>query len=171
MRPLILSGGPAAGKTSGARALAEELGRAAFVDADDVRQLVVAGAATLWSGPEGMTQAVLAAHNVARLARDLVAAGFEVTVADFLVPETLAVYRSELAGCFVVQLSLSLEAARARATTRPVYLTEDEFELLHAMVAVPPAVDLVLPVDGMSEAEQRTAVRTAWLAASRAGAV
>ena len=52
MRPLILSGGPAAGKTTCGRILAASCSRAAYIDADDVRQLVVSGGRTLWSGKE-----------------------------------------------------------------------------------------------------------------------
>lgn len=51
-RPLVLTGGPAVGKTTTARPLAEALPRAAFIDVDDLRQLVVAGHET-W-GPQGM---------------------------------------------------------------------------------------------------------------------
>lgn len=47
MRPLLLSGGPAVGKSTCGRALATERNRAAFIDVDDIRQLVVAGDATL----------------------------------------------------------------------------------------------------------------------------
>jgi shikimate kinase len=42
MRPLILTGGPAVGKTTCGRALAVERDRAAYIDVDDIRQLIVA---------------------------------------------------------------------------------------------------------------------------------
>jgi dephospho-CoA kinase len=42
MRPLILTGGPAVGKTTFGRALAVERDRAAYIDMDDIRQLIVA---------------------------------------------------------------------------------------------------------------------------------
>src|SRR5215218_2816130 len=42
MRPLILTGGPAVGKTTRGRALAVERDRAASIDVDDIRQLIVA---------------------------------------------------------------------------------------------------------------------------------
>ena len=42
MRPLILTGGPAGGKTTRGRARAVERDRAAYIDVDDIRQLIVA---------------------------------------------------------------------------------------------------------------------------------
>ena len=179
LRPLVLSGGPAVGKTTCGRALARERGRAAYIDADDVRQLVVAGEATLWSGPErvlrlalgaapeGEAQHALAAHSIAAMATNLLAAGFEVVVADFVTARTLAILRAELAGCFVVHLGISLSGARERAGTRRVLLTKDEFELLHRMAAAPLDADLLLEVDGLRFDAQLDAIRSAWLAASR----
>lgn len=165
MRPLILSGGPAVGKTTCARALAAERERAAYIDGDDVRQLVVAGAATLWSGTEGTAQHELAARNTASLARNLAAAGFDVTASDIVTPAVLPVYRDQLPGCFVVHLAISIDDARERAATRPVCITDEEFELLHRMTSCPPAVDLVLDVTGMTLDAQVDRVRRAWSAA------
>lgn len=70
LRQLILSGGPAAGKTTCGRLLAAQRSRAAYIDADDVRLLVIAGTATLWSGKEGEAQHLLAAQNVAARLRN-----------------------------------------------------------------------------------------------------
>ena len=41
MRLLILTGGPAVGKATCGRALAVERDRAAYIDVDDIRQLIV----------------------------------------------------------------------------------------------------------------------------------
>ena len=166
MRPLVLSGGPAVGKSTCARHLAAERERGAFIDADDVRQLVVAGDATLWRGEQGRAQHVLAARNVAALARNLAEAGFVVTVADVVTAEALAVYRAELPDCVVVHLALPVREARERAATRTVYLTEDEFDLLHDTMASPPEVDVVLDVGGLTVAEQTDAIRRVWLASA-----
>lgn len=167
MRPLVLSGGPAVGKSTCGRRLAEERDRAAFIDADDIRQLVVAaGDATLWSGAEGLRQHVLAARNVAALARNLAHADFAVTIADVVTAEALAVYRAELPDCFVVQLALPVDEALERAATRRVYLTDDEFLFLHHLMAIPPDVDAVLDVSGLTIEEQTDAIRRVWLSAS-----
>lgn len=165
MRPLVLSGGPAVGKTTCGRALAATHDRAAYIDGDDIRQLVVTGAATLWSGPEGQAQHELAVRNTAALAGNLLADGFAVTASDVVTAEVLPVYREQLPSCFIVHLAISLDAARARAATRPVYITDEEFELLHRMTAAPPAVDLVIDVTGMTVEQQIRRVGDAWTAA------
>jgi predicted kinase len=167
MRPLILSGGPAVGKTTCGRALALTRERAAYIDGDDIRQLVVAGAATPWSGPEGRAQHELAVRNAAALAENLLADGFAVTASDLVTAEVLPVYREQLPGCFIVHLAISLDAARARAATRPVYITDDEFELLHRVMAAPPDVDLVIDVTDMTAEEQIERLRDAWAHAER----
>lgn len=165
LRPLVLTGGPAVGKSSCARALALAQPRAAVVDADDVRQLVVAGAAAPWQGPEGRAQLALGARNAAALARGFHAAGFAVVVADVVTPATAAIYRAELPGCLLVHLRIALAGARQRAATRPVHLTDEEFVLLHRWdTADPPRADVLLDVDGLSLAEQVTAVRARWRA-------
>lgn len=162
MRPLVLSGGPAAGKTTCGRLLAGERERAAYIDADDIRQLVVAGDATLWSGRAGEEQHRLATRNVCAVGRNFLGAGFDVVVSDFVTADTLPIYRSELPDCIVIQLRISLDEARGRARTRPVHLTEHEFDLLHDLVAVPPDADLLLDVDGMTEQRQIAAIRATW---------
>jgi len=45
--PLLLTGGPAVGKTVTARALAETTYRCAYLDVDDIRQLIKNGAPPL----------------------------------------------------------------------------------------------------------------------------
>lgn len=162
MRPLILSGGPAVGKSTCVRVLAGERDRCAAIDADDVRQLVVSGGRTLWSGRDGEEQFLLAARNVSALARNFRDADFDVAVADFVTASSLEIYRRELPGCFVVHLQISLAGARERATTRPVHLTDHEFELLHDMIATPPPADLVIDTERMSIEDQLSEIRNAW---------
>jgi hypothetical protein len=93
-----------------------------------------------------------------------------VTIADVVTTEALAVYRAELPDCVVVHLALSLPEARKRAATRPVYLTEDEFDLLHGLMASPPEVDVVLDIGGLTVDQQVDAIRREWIAASPQGA-
>jgi hypothetical protein len=122
---------------------------------------------TLWSGREGEEQHALAARNVCALGTNFRDAGFDVVIADYVTADILPIYRSELPDCFVVHLRISPEAAHKRARTRPVYLTDAEFDLLHERAAVPPEADLVLDVDGLSEQQQIDAIRVAWAKASR----
>jgi len=162
-RSLVLTGGPAVGKSTTGHALARRRPRAAFVDADDVRQLVVAGAQPLWHGPEGAAQHRLGAQNTTLLAASFVSAGFEVVVADVVTPSTAAVYRTGLPGCVIVHLVVTFAEARRRAATRPAWLTDDEFAFLHRSDNDDkPAVDRSLDVGSMSFAEQVDAIDDLW---------
>jgi len=77
--------------------------RCAFIDVDDIRQLVVAGAAAPWDGPEGQTQQRLGAVNACMLANNFVENTFDVLIVDVLTAETLVVYRSRLDRPLIVQ--------------------------------------------------------------------
>ncbi len=162
-RPLVLTGGPAVGKTVTGRALAASRPRAAFIDVDDVRQLVVAGGEPPWRGEEGRAQQTLGVLNAGCLARRFVGAGFDVVVVDVLTPRTAELYRRELRGCVVVHLVVSPREAARRAATRPAWLTADEFDALHrADRAAPPAADHRLDVTQLSAEEQVAAVERVW---------
>ncbi|TDE42612.1 hypothetical protein E1295_27495 [Nonomuraea mesophila] len=130
-RVLVLSGPPAAGKSTLGRRVASTPDRCAFIDVDDVRQLVLAGMAAPWDGAEGRRQRRLSAVNACGLAGNFVAAGMDVVIADALNEETLAVYRATLRDLLVVRLRVAYECARERAMGRPVHLTWDEFAMLH----------------------------------------
>lgn len=162
-RPLILTGGPAVGKTTCGRALAEEQHRAAYIDVDDIRQLIVAGHKAPWAGPDGRDQRALGARNACALATNFLQAQFDVTIADMLSSTTSRVYRDALPDCWIVHLKISLAGAHQRAATRTTHLTTDEFEALHrADAQAPPEADVVLQVDGLSLEEQLHAIRQAW---------
>lgn len=162
LRPLLLTGGPAAGKSSCGRRLALGRERCAYVDADDVRQLVVSGHVAPWQGDEGRVQHTLGARGVSTLARELLAADFEVVASDLVTDAVLEVYRERLPDCLVVHLTIGLEAARSRAATRPRWITDDEFDLLHGWAETPPAVDAVIRVDSLSVEEQVARIRAVW---------
>jgi hypothetical protein len=144
--------------------LASARERAAFIDVDDIRQLVVSGEAAPWSGPEGVRQNSLAALNTSALAQNLSSDGFDVVIADFVTAESLTVYRRQLPDCVVMHLAISFDEAARRATTRPVYITDDEFALLHARMENPPDADVVLHVDGLAVDEQTRAIAARWSA-------
>lgn len=164
-RPLILTGAAAVGKSTCARRLATLRPRAACIDVDDVRQLVVSGAAAPWEGEAGRAQLVLGASNACALARNVTAAGFEVVIADVVTAATAAVYRAALPQCLLVRLRISFAGAQARAATRPVYLSDQEFAWVHALDADdPPEADVVLDVDGWDVDRQVSAVAQIWAA-------
>lgn len=146
------------------RALAGGRLRCAFVDVDDVRQLVVAGAAAPWEGVEGQEQQRLGVTNACGLARNFVAVGIEVVVADVLTPETCDLYRHELPGCLIVHMTVSFPEALRRAASRKVWLTDDEFRMLHeADAANPPAADHRLQVDGLDVQSQTKKLERLWV--------
>lgn len=165
---LVLTGGPAVGKSATAAELAATQPRCAVVEVDDVRQLVRHGAAAPWEGEEGRRQQALGVRNACALARELTDAGIGVVVADVLTPDTAALYRRLLPRLVVVHLVARPEEVRRRAATRPVYLTEAEFVMLHAQdEREPPPADVRLDVTGLSLEVQARKVREAW----EAGAV
>jgi predicted kinase len=165
---LVLTGPPAVGKSTTARALAEARARCAVVDVDDVRRLVVSGGAAPWDGEEGRRQQHLGVRNACALAGRFVESGIEVVVADVLTPETLAVYRERLPGCLVVRLTVPLDEAWRRAATRAQWLTDEEFVALYeADAAAAPAADHVLDVRDLGLDAQAATVADLWARASR----
>ncbi len=64
----LLTGPPAAGKSTTARVLADAQPVAAMIDVDDIRQLVVAGHAAPWDGEAGLRQQRLGVENACDLA-------------------------------------------------------------------------------------------------------
>jgi predicted kinase len=162
-RPLILSGGPAVGKSVTARVLAQGREKCAFIDVDDVRQLVVAGGAAPWQGSDGRDQQRLGVANACALARNFVAAGFEVIVVDVLTPKTCDLYRRDLPECVVVHMTVTWPEAMRRAASRKVWLTDDEFRMLHESdSAHPPDSDYRISVDALTIQSQADEVEELW---------
>ena len=160
--PLLLTGGPAAGKTVTGRALAEATPRCAYIDVDDLRQLVKNGGAPPWAGEQGRAQHLLGVRNAAVLVENFTRDGFTVTMSDVIDAELLATYRRLVPALVVIRLLIDLPTARVRARTRPVYLTEDEFETLHRQQRTPLEVDHEVVVSSMTPEEQVAAVQAAW---------
>ena len=161
--PLLLTGGPAAGKSTTARRLASALPRAAVIDVDDVRQLIVAGHAAPWEGEEGVRQRRIGVENACDLARRFLLAKIDVVLSDVVDHDTLGLYRRLLPGVIVVKLQLSRAEARRRAAGRPVHITEREFDLLHAQdEAANLPVDQIVDVEHLALADQVEAVQRAW---------
>jgi predicted kinase len=161
--PLVLTGGPAVGKSTTARLVARRYARAAVIEVDDVRQLVVSGAAAPWDGAEGLAQQRLGVENACGLARGFHEHGFQVIIADVLTPETLQLYRQQLPRCLIVRLHVAPTEAHRRAGTRQVYLTAAEFDGLHAQDRDnPPPADHHLDVTGLTIEGQAAAVAALW---------
>jgi len=130
-RPLLLTGGPAAGKSTLATALAAGRARSARVDVDDVRQLVVRGHAAPWEGSDGARQQLLGVRNACALARNFLTEDIDVVIADVVSDRTVAAYRAQLPELRIIWLDLEPDEARRRAGTRPMHLSWAEFQTLH----------------------------------------
>ena len=170
MHPLLLTGPPAVGKSTTANALARSRPRAAVIDVDDIRHLVVSGHAAPWDGSEGRLQQRIGVENACDLTQRLHFVGVDVVLADVVSAETLGIYRERLPSLVIVKLRLPLAAARRRASSRPLYLTDQEFEDLHAADgSTDLRVDAVLDVEHLTPDEQTRALMQVWL--SRSGAV
>ncbi len=161
--PLLLTGGPAAGKSTTAQQLAVTRPRAAVIDVDDIRQLIVSGHAAPWEGAAGAWQQRLGVQNACDVARRFLGEGIEVVMADVLTTRTLQLYRSLLPRLLVVRLRLSLTEAQRRATLRPVHLTEREFENLHATQAATDPLVEVVDVERMDFRDQVDTVMRIWM--------
>lgn len=162
-RPLVLTGPPAVGKSSTGEELARQRSRAALIDVDDVRQLVLAGAEAPWRGEEGAAQALLGVVNACALARNFRTAGFDVVIADVLTPATAAAVHEHLPGALLMRRAVDLPEARTRAAARRVWLTDQKFaDLHHRDAAAPPPVEVTIDVTRMRMAEQLASVEALW---------
>lgn len=131
---LILTGPPAAGKTTLGPLLAKQLERCAVVDVDQVRAMLVQPHIAPWRGEAGMAQLRLGAHNACTLAQNFVAVGYSVVILDVLTDETAQLYRAQLAEHqpTIVLLLPSLAEVLHRNQVRGQWLTDAEVELLYA---------------------------------------
>lgn len=162
-RPLVLTGPPAIGKSATGYALALGRAQCAFVDVDDVRQLVVAGGAAPWRGPEGLRQQLLGVRNACALAREFAGAGIETVLADVLTTTTLKVYRENLQDCVVIRMTAPLSETSRRASTRPTWITQSEFHHLYeADTANPLSADYTLDVAQHDLERQVAEVEKIW---------
>jgi hypothetical protein len=130
---LILTGPPAAGKTTIGPLIAQQLERCAVVDVDLLRAMVVQPHIAPWRGADGQAQLQLGAHNACTLARNFVQAGFAVVILDVLTNTTAQIYRTllhDLAPTIVLLLP-TLATALQRNQTRGQWLTDDEVRLLY----------------------------------------
>jgi len=161
--PLVLTGAPGAGKTTTAARLAAGLARAAVIDVDDVRHMVISGHAAPWQGREGQAQQRLGVDNSCGLARRFAQHGVDVVIADVLTADTTALYRDLLPGCLIVRLHLTLHEAHRRAGMRTIDLTDEEFQSLHAQDRnQPPPANHHIEVTRMSLDQQVAAVAALW---------
>ncbi|MEM7126864.1 MAG: AAA family ATPase [Chloroflexota bacterium] len=130
---LILTGPPAAGKSTIGPLVAKQLDRCTVIDTDLVRLMVVQPHIAPWLGEEGRFQLHLGAKNSCMLARNFAEEGFHVVLLDVLTDESARIYRMNLADLThkIVLLMPSLDESLARNRARGQFLTDDEVELLY----------------------------------------
>ncbi len=97
MGVLILAGPPAVGHNAIGELICARRVRAALIDVDDVRYMQRVPYASPWEGAEGERQYKLGIRNACALARRFHADGSDVVLLGLAPPETLALYRAELA--------------------------------------------------------------------------
>ena len=118
-----------------------------------------------FAAPFDVYRSLNGVENAWDLARRYLRWGIDVVMSDVLNADTATLYRSLIPGILIVQLLLPLAEARRRASFRPVYLTEDEFDALHASQSDDLAPDHVLDVESLTPGEQSDAVAALWKAA------
>lgn len=130
---LILTGPPAAGKSTLGPLIAKQRRRCALIDADWVRVMLVQPHIAPWLGEDGMAQLRLGAKNACALAHNFVAEGYDVVILDVLTDETAAIYHRLLAPLpheIVLPLP-TLSESLQRNQTRGQWLSDDEVRLLY----------------------------------------
>jgi len=163
LRPLVLTGGPGVGKSSTALALAEMRARAAVVEVDDIRQMIVSGGVAPWKGAEGNRQRQLGVRNACAVAMNFCEADVDVVITDVLTPVSADLYRQLVPNCFIVRLTATVKEARRRAASRELFLTHEEFNDLHRLDRFePPRADIHLEVEHLSPGSQARAVNDLW---------
>ena len=130
---LIITGPPAAGKSTIGPLLAKTLTRCAVIEVDWLRKMVVQPHLAPWRGEAGMAQLRLGAENACAIARNCVTAQFNVVILDVLTEETAHLYRTAFADLphRMVLLLPSRMTSVLRNQTRGQFLTDAEVELLY----------------------------------------
>lgn len=144
MPTILLSGGPGAGKSTVALALATQRQRCAVIEVDDVRHMLRQPHVAPWGGEEGRRQQLLGVRNSCALAANFADDGCDVVITDVLTDETAALYRHLVAGIGIAQLTIAPEIALRRAEARHYQLTREEFVDLHVQQAEHLSFDIAI---------------------------
>ena len=131
LRPLLITGPPAVGKSSLASFLADAVAPCAVVEADDVWRLVKSGAVAPWQPGEGARQGEMAALHAALLMTSFHTHGFNVIATDILLGNSFSAYAGSSVPPLVVHLRVPVDEALRRAGSARGDLTAEEFRLLH----------------------------------------
>lgn len=121
--------------------------------------MVKNGGVPPWKGAEGRAQHLLGIRNAAAMVDNFTEAQINVIRSDVVTQDLLSVYRDLLPEMVAIRLTCDLSTARARASTRPIYLSAAEFDMLHRQQTEPLATDSDLDASGMTLEAQVDAVR------------
>ena len=134
-----------------------------MVEVDDLRQMVLTGAAAPWEGEAGARQRLLGARNACALATNFLADDIEVVITDVLTPDSAVLYGKLLPDCLVLRMSAPLTETQRRAASRRRWLTSAEFVSLHEHdSAHPPTAGLTIDVTDLDVAQQAAAIERVW---------
>ena len=164
LRPaLVLTGAPAAGKSTTGRLVAQSRPRCAFIDVDDLRHLIVNGHRAPWEADGGPEQHLLGVRNACELSQSFAASGFDCVIADMVTADTVRLYRELPHGPVVVALRLSLAEAERRAGTRVQHITDAEFRSLYeAESGSNGLADVVIDVEALDISAQARTIECIW---------
>lgn len=160
-RLIVLTGISAAGKTTVGRLLAESFERGAFVEGDQVREMVRSGRVDMTPDldPDAMAQLHLRYRQSAALADSFVAAGFTAVVEDVIIGAELrdvflAAVRSPLVHLVVLAPETGVVGARETARDKTAYGGEWTVDLLDQLFRErTPRLGLWLDSSGQTPAE------------------
>lgn len=163
MAVVILTGPAGAGKTTLIHAVAGRRPRAAVVDVDDVRWMLVRPHVAPWGGLEGDRQRRLGVRNACCLARNFEADGCDTLVADIVTDATAQIYRTELSPQvpLIIRLKIGFDTARERAALRSYHLSEQELRWVYDEQARFTDADLDLDTGALSVDEAVMAIGAA----------
>lgn len=144
MAIVVLTGGPGAGKTTVAAAVAPRRHRSAVIEVDDVRHMLSHPHVAPWGGEEGRRQQHLGVMNACALARNFHDDGCDVLITDVLTDATASLYRRFLPEVRLVWLQIDPAVALRRVEERHYQLTREEFDMLHTSQPEASILDEVL---------------------------
>lgn len=130
---LIITGPPAAGKTTIGNMLSAMVPNCALIDADALRAMVRDPHIPPWQGGAGNQQLLLGVKNACTLAREFHAQHLNVIILDVLTNESREIYANTLSDLDLnfVLLMPSLETCLKRNKLRGQLLQDQEVELLY----------------------------------------
>ena len=130
---LVVTGPPAAGKSTIGPIVAKMQDKCAVIDVDLLRAMIVKPHVPPWEGEEGRKQLDLGVENGCVLARNFNDAGFQVVILDVLTNATAATYRNSLSdlGLNIALLLPTVGTALERNHQRGQWLKDSEVELLY----------------------------------------